>query len=74
MKYSAVVEIATGINALAMTVVVDGRQHLTDRATNCNLIFIDVSELFVGTPADGCPPGRGAVLHRTTKHVIPRER
>jgi len=34
LKYSAVPEIATGINALAMTVVVDGRQHLTDKALN----------------------------------------
>ena len=34
VKYSAVPEIATGINALAMTGVVDGRQHLTDRALN----------------------------------------
>jgi len=34
LKYSAVPEIATGINALAMTVVVDGRQHLTNRAIN----------------------------------------
>ena len=30
-------EIATGINALAMTGVVDGRQHLANRAININL-------------------------------------
>ena len=35
-------------------------------------MFIDVAELFVGTPVPGCPPGRGTVLHRTTKYVIPR--
>jgi len=35
-------------------------------------MFIDVAELFVGTPVPGCPPDHGAVLHRTTKYVIPR--
>ena len=34
LKHSAVPEIATGIDALAMTVVVDDRQHLTNRALN----------------------------------------
>jgi len=34
LKHSAVPEIATGINALAMTGVVDGCQHLTNRAIN----------------------------------------
>jgi len=36
------------------------------------LIFIDVSELFVGTPVPGCPPGHGTVFRRTTVDVIPR--
>ena len=31
-----------------------------------------MSELFVGTPVPGCPPGHGTVLRPTTVDVIPR--
>ena len=34
LGYSAVLEIATGVNALAMTVGVDSRQHQTNKAIN----------------------------------------
>ena len=36
-EYSAVLEIATGINALAMTVGADSHQHHTNTAINLNL-------------------------------------